>query len=1522
VPLAADATTEGAETLTVTAGGKTASVVINDTSLTSTAPTPAISLTIAPDTANGGSGNDTILGIIDIGSATNNTFSISDVINGGSQTAGGADTLQITVSTIAVPTTITPTQITDIETFRVINVDATPDAFILDLTAVTGETRVEAFSSSGAVTFNNLEGPTVALSASGNTAAVNFNFKAASLTGTQDTINLAISSNTGTGTVQVQTTGAGFELANIAATGTNAPTTLIGAGPDIKSVTVTGTGTLTIPNNSLTAVTNLQAVNNSGGVSYTATASNTTLAGGSGNDTLAGGSGNDVITGGAGPDTLSGGVGNDNIDGGTGNDTVILSNVTKDDTAAGGDGVDTLSLSAAVAYSAASSIDESVNIKGFETLTTTAALTQNMLGLNANNTIATFRVGVNATTVLQNVVGLTTVEAPTAGRLTLGLRTNGTADVLGVTIGDAVGSASSANTIDATQFETINVTSQGANTNALTLGTANAGDGVTAGTASTSSQLKSISVLGSKSVSVSTSSADKSLATFDASGFAGDATTRVTLAASSSTTSMTVTATGAAEAYITTGTGSDTITGGGANDQITSGDGNDVISTLAGNDTIDGGDGANSITAGSGDDRITTGTGNDTIDGGLGNDTIVTSGDGNDTITLGDGDDTVTTSGAGNDSISAGAGDDNIADAGDGNDTIDGGVGNDTLNGGAGNDSLVGGDGNDTFSDGTGDDTILGGAGNDIITLGTGSDSVDGGDGNDVITSANTITSGDTINGGLGNDTLTINGLTGTSRPTLTSIETLNLSLGATSTLVTFGVKNVTDGSIKSLTIAPVATASGGLTVADLVNNSTVTLSDDSTTDGTSGVADDNGDLQGTVTIDMADNTGGAVTVNYNANVDSVTGPVASSITAFNFTDAGTVTINSGGGTATNRVTNLANGAATVFDVNVNTVTINSLANSGLTLGAINTAATVSALTLTAATNATTTTGTFAAPTILSTMAVTATGSNAAVSVGNIGVTGAAGDAVLTSLTYSATGGGSITNASVWSEATTLATLSVTTADRGSSFTSTLIDAGAITSATFTVGATTSFTGGTLASSSADNNNNGTIAAFVTTVGSDATYAGMTVTATTVTKATFTVDQYATVTAPLAFGGTNVTELVGTFGGARNYLVDANEISFAANATGGTGAGTTVNDGAANLVTFTASSQITRGTLNFSGATGTVNATLTGVAATAGVGFSLTGGSNLLGDTLVGAAGNDTISGGDGPDTITGAAGVDNINGGTGNDVIYADNAGAKEQQTIVLATNANAGGSTDTLVINGVTVTNVATASMTPANQVNAYIATINATPALANIVVASVGASSATLLLTFLVDGDQAVTPAATVGAAGTTYTITNDFVLGVAGTNAINSLTGGTGSDTFMFAGATGTGGSGAAPSATVFTTIADYLTGVDVINFRTALTLVAEGTSSATQGVVSATGLVTFNAATADTLAAKVAATEAAMTAATTNAGETALFTAAGSTYLFVSDGVAGLGANDQLILLTGVTATTGITLTAGNITAIV
>jgi len=277
---------------------------------------------------------------------------------------------------------------------------------------------------------------------------------------------------------------------------------LIGAGADIKTVTITGAGSLTIDGTSLTAVKTLDASKSTGGITYGATATHTTLTGGSGNDSLAGAAGNDVINGGAGNDTITAGAGNDSVDAGAGNDIAVLTAVTKDDTVLGGDGTDRLSIATAIAYTASSSTDDSVNIKGFEALTTTAAITQNMVGLNANNTIATFVVGVAGTTVLQNTVGLTTVTGSTTGNVTVGLATNGTADALSVTVGNATSAAARTVGLNATQIETLTVNSVGADTNDLTLGVSNAGDGVTAAVDATATQLKSLTITGSKSLTV------------------------------------------------------------------------------------------------------------------------------------------------------------------------------------------------------------------------------------------------------------------------------------------------------------------------------------------------------------------------------------------------------------------------------------------------------------------------------------------------------------------------------------------------------------------------------------------------------------------------------------------------------------------------------------------------------------------------------------------------------------------------------------------------------------------------------------------------------------------------------------------------------------------------------------------------------------------------------------------------------------------------------------------------------------
>jgi VCBS repeat-containing protein len=68
----------------------------------------------------------------------------------------------------------------------------------------------------------------------------------------------------------------------------------------------------------------------------------------------------------------------------------------------------------------------------------------------------------------------------------------------------------------------------------------------------------------------------------------------------------------------------------------------------------------------------------------------------------------------------------------DGDDIVNGTSGADHLRGGGGSDMLHGLDGNDLIDGGTGNDVLYGDAGNDILTGGTGDDTVSGGDGNDI----------------------------------------------------------------------------------------------------------------------------------------------------------------------------------------------------------------------------------------------------------------------------------------------------------------------------------------------------------------------------------------------------------------------------------------------------------------------------------------------------------------------------------------------------------------------------------------------------------------------------------------------------------------------------------------------------------------------------------------------------------------------------------------------------------------------
>jgi len=301
-------------------------------------------------------------------------------------------------------------------------------------------------------------------------------------------------------------------------------------------------------------------------------------------------------------------------------------------------------------------------------------------------------------------------------------------------------------------------------------------------------------------------------------------------------------------------------------------------------------------------------------------------------------------------------------------------------------------------------------------------------------------------------------------------------------------------------------------------------------------------------------------------------------------------------------------------------------------------------------------------------------------------------------------------------------------------------------------------------------------------------------------------------------------------------------------------------------------------------------------------------------DTIKGTANGDTLHGNGGADTITGNAGGDTIDGGAGGDVLLGDNNGTVEVQTLTITTAA-AGASTITILGKAVSFTDTGAAGTTG----DAAATAINADADIKDRVSAS-SDGAGVVTLTFKVDGD--VAEATSTVQAGGTYTHATTTAGVESTSNAIDTFTGGTGSDTFIL----GPNESGAAPSGTVMDVITDFgvVTGnKDVIAFAGgALSIVTNATATAGTAKITSAGIATFNAAD-DTLAEKIVATEAGINAGgAAAAGQMAIFQHEGDAYLFISDGTDGVGANDTLVKLVGIdtTAAASDTVTIANGTA--
>jgi S-layer protein len=237
-------------------------------------------------------------------------------------------------------------------------------------------------------------------------------------------------------------------------------------------------------------------------------------------------------------------------------------------------------------------------------------------------------------------------------------------------------------------------------------------------------------------------------------------------------------------------------------------------------------------------------------------------------------------------------------------------------------------------------------------------------------------------------------------------------------------------------------------------------------------------------------------------------------------------------------------------------------------------------------------------------------------------------------------------------------------------------------------------------------------------------------------------------------------------------------------------------------------------------------------------------------------------------------------------------------------------------------TGTNVITVA---SNQLGAQ--TINAVNGSTAVPVFTLAASGtlnvSSLVTTQIAAGSYlSATGVATTGAgvAVTAYTLNGstgaDTITG--STTLADTITGGTGADTmtgggtvantFVFA-----AGASGAPSSTNFDTITDFTAvAANVISRGAQLVLGstanAGGAVAGSAKIGNANGVAAVFHADDNTLALKIVAVEAGLSGATNTNHEVAIFVDSGSTYVFIADGVAGVGANDVLIKLTGVTGT--------------
>jgi hypothetical protein len=307
--IANDLALEGAETLTLTLAGKTASVTINDTSVP---PVNVLTtLTTGIDTIAGTAGDDVF-------TAPAGTWAVGDVVTGGA----GNDTFSATITGTG------PQQsATSLATVETLNLTASPNSATLDLANVAGLTSVNNSNSANGATLGVTNvGNVVNTTITGGNSSTTIGYTTAATVGLTDQANLSLN-GVGAGSSFVTS---GVETLNVAVNSASTLSTLTDTG--ITRLNISGAGALTIVN--AVGGTTLTTVNASGltgaltlnlgdGPGTAVLATGVKFTGGSGATILNTGALNDTVDGGAGTNTINTGGGNDTITTGLGGTTTV-----------------------------------------------------------------------------------------------------------------------------------------------------------------------------------------------------------------------------------------------------------------------------------------------------------------------------------------------------------------------------------------------------------------------------------------------------------------------------------------------------------------------------------------------------------------------------------------------------------------------------------------------------------------------------------------------------------------------------------------------------------------------------------------------------------------------------------------------------------------------------------------------------------------------------------------------------------------------------------------------------------------------------------------------------------------------------------------------------------------------------------------------------------------------------------------------------------------------------------------------